>query len=144
MSTMTDFFETDSTLGVFYPSGYLIAAFRDQQTAEKASLLLHKAGFSEKEILLVSGIEFLQYFEEFRAHSGMMAEVMSMLSRTFGTEQAYADDDIRRAQAGAGFLVIHVIRSPEEQDVHKIQKLLESIGPLAIHWYRTGGVESLI
>jgi hypothetical protein len=142
MTTLTNFFkESDSSLGVFYPKHYIIAAFPSFAKTKEASQALRKAGFSEDEVLAIPSAEILRYFEEFRANSGLWAGVMTMLSRAFGTEQMYADDDVHQAQGGAGFLAIH---SPDEAQTARIKALLAPFEPRAMHWYETGCIQSLI
>jgi hypothetical protein len=142
MTTLTNFFkESDSHLGVFYPTHYIIASFPGFDQTNEAAQALRKAGFSDDEVLAIPGPEVLRYFEEFREHSGLWSGVMTMLSRAFGTEQTYADADVHRARVGGGFLAIH---SPEEAQMVCIKKLVEPFGPTAMHWYQAGGIQSLI
>jgi hypothetical protein len=142
MTTLTSFFkESDSSLGVFYPKHYIIATFPTFEAAKQAGHALRCIGFAEDEILAIPGAEVLQFFEEFRANCGLWAGVMTVLSRAFGTEQTFADVDVQRAQAGAGFLAIY---SPNEAQVFRIRTLVEPFEPKAMHWYFSGGVESLI
>jgi hypothetical protein len=142
MTALTAFFkEHDSTLGVFYPKHYIVATFQTFAAAENAAQALRGAGRCGDEVLAIPGSEVLRFFEEFRAHSGLWAGVMTMLSRGFGTEQTFADEDVHLAQAGAGFLAVH---SPGESDKAHIQVLLTPFEPLAMHWYAAGGVESLV
>lgn len=142
MAILTKFFKgSDSTLGVFYPVHYIIAVFPTFALADAASHALRGVGLSEDEVLAIPGSEVLKYFEEFRAHSGYWAGVMSMLSRAFGTEQVFADDDVESARAGEGFLAIY---SPGEAQAARIRKLVTPFEPKAMHWYHTAGVECLI
>ena len=142
MAALTSFFkESESSLGVFYPKHYVIATFRTFAGSEKAAQALRGAGFGEDEVLAVPGADILKYFQEFRANSGLWSGVMTMLSRGFGTEQVFADDDIQRARAGAGFLAVHC---PEEAEKLCVRALLTPLEPIAMHCYAAGGVESLV
>lgn len=142
MTALTNFFkESDSALGVFYPRHYIIAAFPNFAKAKLGEYALRRAGFSEDETRSIRGGEILQFFDEFREHSGPWSSMMSELSRIFGTEQTFADDDASRAHSGAGFLAVY---SPEEAEGYRIRTLLEPLAPLAMHWYRSGCVESLV
>jgi hypothetical protein len=142
MAILTSFFKgSDSTLGVFYPTDYIIAVLPTFASAQAASHALRQSGLGEDEVLAIPSSEVLKYFEEFRAHSGVWAGVMSMLSRAFGTEQVFADDDVQSAQAGRGFVAIH---SPGEAQARRIRELVKPFEPKAMHWYHTGGVECLI
>lgn len=142
MAILTSFFKgSDSTLGVFYPAGYIIAIFPTFASAEAASHALRRNGLGEDEVLAIPGSEVLKYFEEFRAHSGYWAGIMSMLSRAFGTEQVFADNDVQSALAGEGFVAIY---SPGETQAARIRELVAPFEPKAMHWYHTGGVECMI
>jgi hypothetical protein len=142
MTHLTSFFkETDSSLGLFYPKHYIIATFPTFEITQQAVHTLRKEGFGDDDALAVPGPEILEFFEEFRANAGLWAGVITMLSRAFGTEQIFADSDVMRAHAGAGFLAIH---SPTDMDKSRIQALLEPFKPVAMHYYQSGGVESLV
>jgi len=142
MTTLSSFFkQSDSSLGVFYPKHYIIATFPTFAQTKQAAQALRIAGFSEDEVLAIRGEEILQFFEEFRDHAGLWAAAMTVVSRAFGTEQLFADDDVQSARAGAGFLAVHC---PEEAGGARVRALLEPFEPRAMHWYRGGGVESLI
>ncbi|HTB12908.1 MAG TPA: hypothetical protein VK752_15105 [Bryobacteraceae bacterium] len=142
MTTLANFFkESDSKLGVFYPKHYVIATFPSFEKTEQAALELRKAGFSQGEIRAIRGSEILRFFEEFQANAGVGSGVMTTLSRAFGTEQIFADDDVEKARTGAGFLAV---RSPEEAVANRIRAILEPFEPCAMHWYEAGGVQSLI
>lgn len=141
MTTLATFFkESVSTLGVFYPNDYVIVTFHSFATAEDAVHLLRKEGFCEDDVLAIPGSGILEFFAEFRANSGLWAGVMEVVSRAFGTEQIFADNDVERARAGAGFLAIHC---SNEVDKLRIQALLVPLQPVAMHWYRPGGIELL-
>ena len=142
MTTLTSFFkEPDSKLGVFYPQNYIISTFPTFEITQQAVHALRKAGFGEDDVMAIPATGILEFFEEFRAHAGLWAGVMTMLSRAFGTEQIFADRDVQRAHDGAGFLAIHC---PVEADKARIQALLEPFEPVAMHYYQSGGVESLV
>ena len=142
MTTLTNFFkDSDASLGVFYPKHYIIAAFPAFSTAQEAAQALRRAGFSDDEVLAIPSREILQYFQEFRANSGLWASVMTVLSRAFGTEQIFADDDVERAEAGLGFLAVY---SPDDAITARVRALLLPFQPRAMHAYQTSGIETLV
>lgn len=142
MTTLTNFFkESDSSLGVFYPQHYIIGTFPTLDKAADAVQALRRAGFSEDEVLAVPASEVLTYFQEFRAQAGLWSSVMTALSRAFGTEQVFADDDAQLAHSRAGFLAVH---SKDEATTERIKVLIVPFEPTALHWYQAGGIQSLI
>jgi len=142
MTKLAKFFkDSDSTLGVFYPKHYIIAAFPTFDKTKEAAQALRTAGFSEDEVLALAGYEVIRFFEEFHANAGLWSGVMTMLSRAFGTEQLFADDDVERARAGAGFLAVY---SPGAPETARIRSMLDPFEPRAMHWYEGNGIQSLI
>jgi hypothetical protein len=142
MTTFTGLFkESSSKLGVFYPTYYIIATFQSFEKAREAEQAVRKLGIGDDEMASVPADEMLTFFEEFRANSGVWSGVMTMLSRGFGTEQVFADDDIDSALKGAGFLAIH---SKEEELTKRLQALIAPFQPITMHWYAPGGVHLLV
>jgi hypothetical protein len=142
MTILAKFFkESDSTLGVFYPKHYIIATFSTFEKTKEAAQALRTAGFSEDEVLALPGSEIIRFFEEFHANAGLWSGVMTMLSRAFGTEQLFADNDVERARAGAGFLAVYC---PDASAAAHIRSMAEPFEPRAMHYYDAGCIQSLI
>ena len=142
MTTFTGLFkESSSKLGVFYPTYFIVATFQSFEQAKLAEQAVRKTGIGEDEMAAIPADEMLTFFEEFRANSGVWSGVMTMLSRGFGTEQVFADDDINSALRGAGFLAVH---STDEALTERIKSLLTPFGPITMHWYAPGGVHLLV
>jgi hypothetical protein len=140
MTVLTHFFkESDSSFGVFYPKHYIIATFQNFGKAYQAEHALRRAGFTSEEVRSIHGGEILEFFDE--SQLGAFSSVMKELSRVFGTEQVFADDDAQFAHRGAGFVAIYC---PEEAEANRVRALLEPMEPIAMHWYRAGCVQSLI
>jgi hypothetical protein len=127
-------------LGVFYPTHYIFAAFSSFQAAKNAAGRLEEGGFSKDELVSVTGAETLRFFDEMRADVGVWGELMTTLSRFFGTEEVFADIDIAKSHEGAGFLAVYC---PQEDEAERVRDLLEPFGPLSMQLYLPGGVRSL-
>ena len=130
-----------TSLGVFYPWHYIIASFPTFEDAQAAANVLRQDGFGSDEVLAVPGEEMLKFLEGLQAQTGALGTVMEHLSRGFATEAAFAEADRRRAREGAGFLAIH---APAESETPRIVELTGPFQPVAMHWYTTGGIQSLI
>jgi|HubBroStandDraft_6_1064221.scaffolds.fasta_scaffold376642_3 hypothetical protein len=138
MSALAEFFHgTDSTLGVFYPSHCLVAIFLQQQKAVQAGDWLRDAGFTQDNVIAVSGKDVIE-FE--RQRTGWAGLAMQALSRFFKTEQAYADHDLELAQQGAGFLISRCINDAAKQDAWNLIKVSD---PWDARYYGAGAVEHL-
>jgi hypothetical protein len=135
------FKEPETSMGVFYPTHYIIATFPSFEVAKQAKLALRSNGFSEDEVLPVSSAEALDFFRQFQDHAGIWGHLMTELSRFIDTEATKADKDIERAKHGAGFLVVH---SPTEKESKRVQEIVAPLSPIAMHWYLPGGIQSLV
>jgi len=127
-------------LGVFYPTHYIFAAFSSFEAAKNATGKLEEVGFSRDEFVAVTAAETLRFFDEMRADVGVWGELMTTLSRFFGTEEVFADIDIAKSHKGAGFLAVYC---PQEEEAERVRDLLEPFGTLSMQLYLPGGVRSL-
>ena len=142
VSKLWSFFSAfDTSFGIFYPKRHIVAIFPTFEAAKTAETALRNAGFAEDEILAAPGSEMLKFFEELRLQAGLWGELMAGISRTFGTEEVFVENDIRRAREGAGFLAIF---SPLEIESGRVCELLKPFGPIAMQRYLASGIESLI
>jgi hypothetical protein len=138
MSLLTGFFkESDTELGVFYPKHYLIAVFRNLETAQQAVKKLLHAGFAEDEAIAVAGQELIELAKE---ETGPGSFLMQALSRFFATEQMSHDHDLDLAQHGASFVAVHC---PTETTKKEAWNVLQPEAPLAARYYANDGIEHL-
>jgi hypothetical protein len=142
MTKLALFFQdSDLKMGVFYPTGYLVATFPDFATAKDAHQALLSAGVRESDLILSTGQEVLDYFDELRQDSGTLGALMRPLSRFIGTEVINSDVTIQQAEHGAGLIAI---RCPEEADALRIKQAIHPYHPSSADWYLKGGVQSLL
>jgi hypothetical protein len=140
-SELYRFFQgSGTTFGVFYPTHYIFAAFRSYQAARNAADKLEEVGFDKDELVAVTPAETVRFFKEVRADVGLWGELMSRISRFFGTEEVFADMDIRRSRDGAGFLAVYC---PRETEAERIRDLIEPLEPLSMQLYLPSGIRSL-
>jgi hypothetical protein len=138
MSLLTKFFkESDTQLGIFYPSHYLVAVFRDLEKSRQAAQKLRFAGFAEDEVIAVAGPDFLDLAKE---ENGLGSFLMQALSRFFSTEQVSHDSDLEMAQHGAAFVAVHC---PTEENKKEAWNVLQPQAPLAARYYANCGMEHL-
>ena len=142
MSELGALFKTpDTSMGVFYPTNYVIATFRSFEAAASANEALRRAGFTEDDSRAVPGSDLLDYFDEIHEHSGVWGSLMTELSRLIGTEAAFEDKDARQARHGAGFVAAHC---STEVEAERIRKIVQPFEPLSKQWYWSGAIRSLI
>jgi hypothetical protein len=124
-------------VGAFYPNHHLIAVFR---TPAGAALALHKllnAGFAPSEAIAADGKDVLEFDKE---EEDLARFLMQAISRFFATEQAFADQDLKAARHGAGFLAVRC----STDDLKNIAwNLIWPERPLAARYYSDVGIEHL-
>jgi hypothetical protein len=138
MNNLVDYFKTSGTrLGVFYPTHYLIAVFRDPAGSEFAIHKLWNAGFAPSDAIAADGKAVLEFDKE---ETDLAGSVMQAISRFFATEQVFADHDLEDARQGAGFLAV---RCPTDELKNTAWSLVEPEGPLDARYYSALGIEHL-
>jgi hypothetical protein len=141
MSQLATFFNgSDTRLGVFYPEHALIAIFRDIEQAQTAKGKLRSAGFSDDEVLAVSGLDLVDLVHEESARNGLFGYMMTGLSRFLDTEASYTDRDLTYAKQGAAVLAVHC---PDERTKKAAWNLIAPTDPLVARYYAISGIEHL-
>ena len=141
MSRLADFFKDGGTrLGVFYPSNHLVAVFPNREAADLAQRELVKAGVREAEAISASGDEVIEFAANQALDDGIMGFFMNKLSRSIGTETAYADNDLAAAKTGAAFVAVHC---PTDERKAAAWTSLELLHPISARYYSFGGIEHL-
>jgi hypothetical protein len=130
-----------TSMGVFYPWKYVIATFPSFEAAKAAGDALRKAGLGPDEVMAVAGEEMLRFFDQLHTATSLLGALMEGLSRVIATEAAFVEADVRRAREGAGFLAIY---HPGEAGTQRLRETLAPLGPISMHWYKRGSIESLI
>lgn len=92
------------SFGVFSPTGYVLMAFADDGSAEKARQALIRGGFREDDVIHYGKQEVLAELEKDEEHSEDPLQI--------GQEMDKVNRYIELAKQGAGFLALH---APEEE-----------------------------
>ncbi len=138
MSRLSKFFKgADTEFGVFYPKHYLLAIFPNLADAESAKAELNHEGYTAENVIAASGEEVVDFAEDHLVKDGLWGVLMTELSRRFGTEASYADDDLAAAKRGAAFVAVHC---PTEKLKLEAWKVLEPRHPVVARYYSFGGV----
>lgn len=142
MSTLSMFFKgSDTRFGVFYPTDYLVATYRDDESAAQAKRVLFGHNLSDEDVVAVPGTEVVQFAQEHLQKDGLWGLLMTKLSQAFDTEAGYAVIDLDRAKEGAAFLAVYC---PTENAKNKVWSWLAPTNPWAARHYSTGGIEHLV
>lgn len=138
MSVLADFFKgADTKLGVFYPNHYLVAVFRDPETAALVAQKLWNAGFERSDAIATDGKAVVELDRE---ETGLAGFVMQAISRFFATEQVFTDHDLEHARHGAGFLAVHC---PTDDLKKRAWNIVKVDAPLDARYYGSDGIDHL-
>jgi hypothetical protein len=132
---------TDTSFGVFYPKRHIVAVFPSFTLARRAESVLVKVGFEGEEMIAATGADMLIFLDELSTYSGLWGALMERISRGFATEEAFVDEDLRRAGEGAGFLAAY---TPADAEAEQVRDLIAPIGATSMQRYMLTGIQSLI
>lgn len=139
MSRLQEFFKGEDThLGIFYPTGHMLAIFPDMPSAQSAIQRVESMGFKEDEVLTVPGADVKALAEELKADEGLGAMISKQLSRATNTDQAYFDRDLEMANEGKAFLVV---RCADEDRKKAAWSVIKPLNTLVARYYAKGGME---
>ncbi|QOY90525.1 hypothetical protein [Paludibaculum fermentans] len=142
MSRLATFFKgADNAFGVFFPERHVLAVFPNFADANAALAELRLAGQVEEDVIAATGEEVVQFAEEHLYQDGLWGLLMTELSRTIGTEAAYADRDLAAAKRGEAFVAVHC---PTESRKVEAWKVLETRRPLVARYYTSSGIEHMV
>lgn len=141
MNALDQFFQGgDTRLGVFYPKGYLLAAFPSFEQAEHVRLELTGSGFSPEDVMAVPGAEVIRHAADHQKEQSLWGHLMTALSRLIDTEESYADHDVELAREGAGFVAVYC---PGDELKHKAWEHMSAHDPIVARHYEFAGIEHL-
>jgi hypothetical protein len=139
VSALSEFFKgSEAKFGIFYPTGYLMAAFPDFAAAQHAARNLEFSGFSRDEVLAVPGEEMVLLAEEERGKVGLWGLMIQEISRLIATEEVYTDHDLKLARAGAAFVVVHC---PTDKGKRQAWEIIQPFDPMVARHYALDGIE---
>jgi hypothetical protein len=134
------FKESDTSMGVFYPLHYVLAAFDSEARADEVQRHFLDAGFAAEDVTAVSG-SFLVKQLEATGGSSLLERIGQDLVRGVGTEFGYLDDDRRTADRGGAFLFVY---APDDDTTARITTLLKRNHPIYARRYNKLGVHRII
>lgn len=135
-----DFFkESDTSMGVFYPLHYVLAAFDSDVRAGKVRERFVAAGFAEDDVAAVDGPFLVEALESLEG-SGLVERAQQAVVRFVGTEMGYIEDDRKTAARGAGFLFVY---TPDEASTQQAIELLKFAHPIYSRRYNAAGIHRI-
>jgi hypothetical protein len=111
--------------GMFYPRGYVIVGFRNQEDAERAQQLLLDGGYAEDDVRIMDTQRVLE-------GSSTDLEQLSPLIKALGSESRVLESHKTGAAAGQIFLIAY---APSELDTERLMSVARRTGYVQAHKY---------
>ena len=143
MPTAIEFFKHDASesMGVFYPTDYLVAFFVSFDIAQQAKQQLEQNGSKPEEILVLRGEEFVALSDKIHEDASTWDRISAAVSKVVGTEELHMDNDIKAARQGAAFLAVYC---PTQERGQEIFTLLKPLGPIAMRRYSPYTIDRMV
>ncbi len=135
-----DFFkESDSSMGVFYPLHYVLAAFDNETRAKEIRQRFLDAGFADDDLAVVDGPYLVDHLESIEG-SNLAEKAGQSLVRAVGTEFGYIDDDRKTAKRGGYFLFAY---TPDQESTDSAIEILKLAHPIYARRYNLAGIHRI-
>lgn len=118
--------------GMFYPRGYIVAAFGSREDAERVRRDLAAGGYDEQDCLLLTCEEVREQASESLSHGGFLA--------TLGRSDEAVRRHLQAAEKGATFLLIY---APGDLDAERAMKVVRRVPFRFAHRYHRLAIEVL-
>jgi hypothetical protein len=120
-------------LGVFYPRGYLILAFRDPADAAKVRESLMEGGYEADDVQIVPPDIVVDQVSQ-------MAQEQGLAARMLGSEQEALEKQRQMAEQRATFLLVY---APSDLDTERAMKVARRHDVELAHKYDRFSIRSM-
>lgn len=134
------FKESDSSMGVFYPLHYVLAAFDNEVRAGEVRAMFEAEGFADDDLAVVDGPFLVDQLESLEGCS-VLERAEQVLVRGAGTELGYIDDDRKTARRGGCFLFVY---TPDQESADLAIALLKRTHPIYARRYHRAGIHRIL
>lgn len=132
MSTTARDFGSMTQFGVFYPRGYIVAAFGSREDAERVRRELLTGGYDEQDCALLTSEEVKETAGESLSNTGFLA--------TLGKSDEAVRRHLEAAEKGASFLLIY---APGDLDSDRAMNVVRRVPFKFAHQYHRLAIEVL-
>lgn len=128
LKTRVSKFKCELHHGVFYPTGYVVAFFANEEAVEQARADLLDAGWSDDDIIPVTGEEIVQLNDEIRAKQNILDKFMSEMLE----EKEALEEQLRLARQGQYALSVY---AGSEAQAGRIHDIIKPYHPTKVYGY---------
>jgi hypothetical protein len=131
----------DTRFGVFYPTNFIMAVFDSYETAQRAEKIMLSAGYSDEEVDAVPSDYIVSDIEKGIKNAPFLRRVEQRITRHFGSDASFWEDDLNWAKQGCGFLAVYC---PTEHEAERVLRLLRPLNPISMRRYERFVIEDLV
>jgi hypothetical protein len=123
------FKDGQTSLGIFYPTGYVLSVFQNGVAANGAAVALSRAGFTPDDLVPATGMDVLALAQELSAFHGLLNAIERFLSEHLGDEAYAAGQIVELADAGSSFLAVY---APGEAATTRVVETARAFEPVVM------------
>jgi hypothetical protein len=127
---------SESTLptefGIFYPTGWIVAAFPQQESAEQVRRDLFAGGYDEGDCKLVSGQQVVPSAQGQLDDAGWLARL--------GKADEYVQEHLKAAKGGSTFLIVY---APSDSEADRVMNVIRRVPFDFVHRYRRFAIQTM-
>ena len=118
--------------GIFYPTGWVVVAFQDMQSAEQVRGDLFSGGYDEEECRLVRCDQVIPSAREQLDDAGWLARL--------GKADEMVSRQLAAAQRGSAFLLIY---APTDEEAERVMRVVRRVPFEFGHRYRRFAIQEM-
>jgi hypothetical protein len=118
--------------GLFYPTGWIVAAFREHRSAEQVHCDLRTGGYDDDDSRIIEG-------KDVKEIATAQLQNASWLAR-LGTADEMLERHLAAADAGSAFLMIY---APSEEEMARVMNVVRRVPFEFAHAYRRLAIQDL-
>ncbi len=139
-STQELFKEGDTSLGIFYPTHYIVAGYPTLADAEAAAMACRKNGFKHEDVHALEGKLAIEQVEA-REGANWIERMQQRVAELVGTEAGYVREDADFANSGGAFLFVY---APQDDHVETARRVFAQHGPAFARRYLNLAVQNIV
>jgi hypothetical protein len=118
--------------GIFYPTGWMVAAFPERESAERVRRDLLTGGYDEEDCRLVTAEQVIPAAQEQLEDAGWLARL--------GKADEYLQEHLNAAKHDSAFLLIY---APSDAEAERAMNVVRRVPFDFVHRYRRFAIQKM-
>lgn len=127
MAVDPKFFKQGETeFSIFYPRGYVLAAFPERATADAAADALRSAGFAADDVSVTNGADAIARHQDYQDQRTVGDRVRQFFASLYGDESSLLNHLLDLAQRGDAVVLAY---APDDEATDRAASVLRPLAP---------------